>query len=98
VAKLFLARGAHRFRCRCCLDLAYASQRESDVERAIRRVRKLRGRIGEDDLMRPTPFIEKPRRMWSRTYHGVIAEIVTEERILESMLDAAIARFERYSE
>ena len=53
--------------CRPCLNLAYSSQRESELGRAMRKAQKARARLGnlapDEDL--PT---EKPKHMHHRTF------------------------------
>jgi len=51
VRKLYLPPGARRFRSRRAYRLAYASQRETVHDRAMRRADKLRRRLGDDPMM-----------------------------------------------
>ena len=51
----------------CCHDLAYASQSETQVHRAITRVQKLRMRLGGSANLLD-PFPGRPRGMHWRTY------------------------------
>jgi hypothetical protein len=64
VTKLY---GASRyFLCRHCYCLVYASQGEGALERALRRVNKIRMRLGGDPDME-APYPDRPRGMWRRT-------------------------------
>ena len=53
--------------CRQCNRLAYGSQGECRSERAIRRLNKIRTRLGGDTGI-DDPLPEKPKGMWARTY------------------------------
>lgn len=62
-----LYRGSGCYLCRRCHNLAYECQREDAVDRAFRRLGKIKARLGGDpDIL--APFPPKPRDMWQRTY------------------------------
>lgn len=70
VAALYLAKW---FRCRHCLDLRYASQRETPRFRAISRIQRIRKKLGgTGNLMKPRPT--RPRYMHQRTYQRLLRE------------------------
>jgi hypothetical protein len=76
ITKLYLSR--RYFLCRHCNQLTYASQYEQSWQRAVRRVNKLRERLGIDvGIAEPSP--EKPKRMWARTYGCRLSEILQAE-------------------
>jgi hypothetical protein len=75
VRKLYLPLGARHFRSRRAYKLAYGCQRESVHERAERRARKLRRRLGGDPDGDEYP--RKPKRMRWRTYELILNELVT---------------------
>jgi hypothetical protein len=64
-AKLFSS--TPYFLCRSCCGLPYASQNESDHDRALRRARKLRRRLGAGAGI-GDPIWDKPKGMHWRTF------------------------------
>jgi hypothetical protein len=70
VAKLYL-HGRDGFVCRRCCMLVYSSQRESAGDRAIRKVQKLRQRLGGSaSVIDPLP--PRPRYMHMRVYDRLL--------------------------
>lgn len=59
--------------CRRCFDLAYRSERESGIDRAVRRADKIRDRLRwEPGILNGHGF--KPKGMHWRTYERLVAE------------------------
>ena len=72
--------GRRFFLCRGCHDLAYESTREDPGERALRKARKIRERLGGSaNLLTPLP--PKPKGMHWRTYVRLAQEEEAAERI-----------------
>ncbi len=83
-----------RLACRICHQLAYESQREDREALALRRARKLRGRLGAfGGVLGPMPGC--PRGMWWRTYDRVFNQIVTAERVGARKMLRLLARTDR---
>ena len=55
------------FLCRRCYDLVYESQREYEMNRALRRTQTIRERLGGGANMK-SPFPERPKGMHHETY------------------------------
>ena len=77
-AKLYL--GSPYFSCRRCLKLPYRSQGETAADRARRRARKIRARLGAS-MNLANPIGEKPRGMHWRTFERLCAEVRSAEAI-----------------
>jgi hypothetical protein len=81
VRQLLLPLGGHRFLSRRAYGLGYECQRERKHDRALRRVRKLRLRLGGDPADSELP--SKPPRMRWVTYHRLVAELDAAERVAD---------------
>ena len=82
ITKLHLS---HRyFLCRHCNKLAYASQYEQPWKRALRRVDKLKHRVGIDVGIAEL-FPDKPKGMWGRTFDSLLNELLRAEILVSSM-------------
>lgn len=65
------------FLCRRCHDLAYASQRENDTDRAISRSLRIRAKLGLRTNLEQPMF--KPNRMRQRTWQRLLAELAASD-------------------
>ena len=77
-AKLYLY--APRFRCRRCLRLPYASQQETVLDRASRKARKLRRKLGDDGGIGDLIW-KKPKGMHWRTFETLKAKVEQQDEI-----------------
>jgi hypothetical protein len=84
VRKLYLPRGARRFRSRGAYRLAYASQRETVHDRAMRRAQKLCRRLGDDPMDGHYP--EKPPRMRGATYDRLLNKLIAADRVADERM------------
>ena len=87
VRKLYLPLGGRHFWSRRAYELAYASQRETKYDRALRRARKLRLRLGGDPDDDEYP--DKPPRMRWATYSRLMDRLVAADGVTEKRLKAA---------
>ena len=83
-----------RFLCRHCYDLSYRSQRESYMQRMIRRARRVRQHLGasENLLM---PIREKPKGMHHRTFERLVGEEMAANQAASAVLDERSVRYEQ---
>jgi hypothetical protein len=86
VRKLYLPLGVRHFRSRQAYGLAYASQRETAYDRAMRRAQKLWRRLGGDPA--DSDYPAKPKRMRWTTYNRLMGELIAAEREVDDMLVA----------
>ena len=88
VAKLYRLKAS--LLCRHCLKLPYRSQSEGDMDRALRRIRQLRGRLGGDmNLFMPRPC--RPKGMHRLTFTLLYGKLVKLECDLwEALRKAAL--------
>jgi len=94
--KLYLPLGGRHFWSRHAYELAYASQRETKFDRALRRARKLRLRLGGDPADDEYP--DKPPRMRWATYNRLLdklraADGVADERLRRVLINAQMSGF-----
>jgi hypothetical protein len=87
VRKLYLPLGGRHFWSRRAYELPYASQRETKYDRALRRARKLRLRLGGDPADDEYP--DKPVRMRWATYSRLMDRLVAADGVAEERLKAA---------
>jgi hypothetical protein len=87
VAKLFAA--GRFFLCRHCYRLAYASQSESELDRALRRANKIRRQLGGEPGM-ASRFPERPKGMWRRTYDRLHERAFKIEMRAEEFMDLSL--------
>ena len=83
-----------RFRCRLCHGLSYESQFESRAQRANRRARKIRRRLGGSDCLMEE-FPPRPRGMHWATYRRLEA---LEAAADHEWMAAVVTRFGRSKE
>lgn len=89
VAKLY---GPDRyFLCRHCYRLAYSSQSEGALDRALRRANTIRQRLGSDPGL-ASPFPDRPKGMWRRTYERLCDRTFEIEMRAEEAIEARLAR------
>src|SRR5262249_1236406 len=93
VRKLYLPLGGHHFWSRRAYELAYASQRETKYDRALRRARKLRLRLGGDPADDEYP--DKPPRMRWATYNRLMDRLVAADAVTDEQLILLAARWLR---
>src|SRR5262245_47942088 len=91
VRKLYLPLGGRHFWSRRAYRLAYASQRETKYDRAIRRARKVYLRLGGDPADDEYP--DKPKRMRWTTYNRLMDKLVAADEVVDERLAPLLARW-----
>jgi hypothetical protein len=91
VRTLYLPRSGHHFWSRRAYELAYASQRETKYDGALRRARKLRLRLGGDPADDEYP--DKPLRMRWATYNRLMDKLVAADDVADERLILLAARW-----
>jgi hypothetical protein len=91
VRKLYLPLGGRHFWSRRAYKLAYASQRETKYDRALRRARKLRLRLGGDPADHEYPH--KPPRMRWATYNRMMDKLIAADDVADERLILLAARW-----
>jgi hypothetical protein len=89
VRKLYLPLGGRHFWSRQAYELAYASQRETKYDRALRRARNLRLRLGGDSADDEYP--DKPLWMRWATYNRLVDKLVAADTVTDERLKTARA-------
>jgi hypothetical protein len=91
VRTLYLPRSGHHFWSRHAYELAYPSQRETKFDRASRRARKLRLRLGSDPADDEYP--DKPPRMRWATYNRLLDKLRAADDVADERLILLAARW-----
>jgi hypothetical protein len=79
------------FLCRHCYRLAHASQRESVLDRAIRRASKIKRQLGGEGGLAAS-FPPRPRGMWQRTYERLREKATAADMMANAAFEAEAER------
>jgi hypothetical protein len=93
VKRLYI--GSARFLCRHCLGLVFTSSQERSVDRAFRRMRKLRRRVGANTGLED-PIGPKPKGMHQRTFDRLFNQILDAEAEVNDSFIPVLARLRRF--
>jgi hypothetical protein len=88
-AKLYSA--SAYFRCQRCCRAPYASQQETDLDRANRKARKLRRKLNDDGGI-GDPIWKKPKGMHWRTFERLREKVERQDEIANGAFIAHAAR------
>jgi hypothetical protein len=91
VRTLYLPRSGRHFLSRHAYELAYGSQRETKYDRALRRARKLRLRLGGDPAEDEYP--DKPPRMRRARYNRLMDKLAAADDVADERLTLLAARW-----
>jgi hypothetical protein len=93
-----LLQGGHYFLCRRCYLLAYSSQSEQRLDRALRRANLIKQKLGGKPGL-ASLFPGRPKGMWRRTYdrlHERVYEIeISAEEEIEALSERVRERLDR---
>lgn len=93
VKRLYI--GSAKFLCRHCLGLVFTSSQERSVDRAFRRMRKLRRRVGANTGL-DDPIGPKPKAMHQRTFDRLFNQILDAEAEVNDSFIPVLARLQRF--
>ena len=92
--KLYHPRGGDRFGCRYCYNLSYASRSYTASDRAQKRARAIRQRLGGSaSLLEAFPL--KPRGMWWKTYDRLLDQCQRYDTTAWILFDKWLENLER---
>ena len=89
--KLYLPNGGKGFASRLAYGLGYQSQRETKLDRLMRKARNLERKLRGKDTSFSPAYPQRPKGMWLRTYECLLKEL--EE--VETQMDYAFCEHVR---
>ena len=81
-----------RFFCRHCTGLSYSSQNESDLDRMMRKARKIRNKLGASDGL-DEPIWRKPKGMHQQTFEQLMME---DEKVIYAVNHAMVEKLNMF--